>query len=157
MVIELNQLVTDFSAIISDNQTIKSSDYRGKNVILYFYPKNNTAGCTKEANDFKEHQEKFESLNTVILGISRDSAKLHHNFRCKYALPFELIADKDGELCQLFDVLKPKMMYGKSVIGIERSTFLIDSTGMLVREWRKVKVEGHCIDVLNALSAIMTD
>lgn len=157
MIVKFNQIVPNFSAIISDNQTIKLSDYHGKNVILYFYPKDNTTGCTQEANDFKEYQEKFESLNAVILGISRDSAKSHHNFRCKYALPFELIADKDGELCQLFDVLKPKMMYGKSVIGIERSTFLIDSAGMLVREWRKVKIEGHCIDVLNALSAIVTD
>jgi peroxiredoxin Q/BCP len=149
--ISLNDTVPDFQATITGNQTIKLSDYLGKNVVLYFYPKDNTPGCTQESQDFRDNFEKFTALNTVIFGISRDSVPSHDGFKCKQNLPFELISDSDETLCQLFDVLKMKNMYGKQVIGIERSTFLIDTKGVLIQEWRKVKVDRHFLDVLAEL------
>ena len=149
--VTLGETVPDFTATITGNQTIKLSDYRGKNVVLYFYPKDNTPGCTLESQDFRDNYKKFESLNTVIFGISRDSVSSHDGFKCNQALPFDLISDSDETLCQLFDVLKSKNMYGKEVIGIERSTFLINSDGVLIHEWRKVKVDGHCLEVLERI------
>ena len=130
------------------------SDFKGRTVVLYFYPKDNTPGCTLEAQDFRDHYKKFQTLNTVIFGVSRDSVKSHDGFKCKQALPFDLISDSDETLCQLFDVLKLKNMYGKEVIGIERSTFLINAEGVLVHEWRKVKVDGHCLEVLEKIGAM---
>ena len=152
--VTLGAIVPDFVATITDNQTIKLSDYSGENVVLYFYPKDNTPGCTLEAQDFRDHYKKFQTLNTVIFGVSRDSVKSHDGFKCKQALPFDLISDSDETLCQLFDVLKLKNMYGKEVIGIERSTFLINAEGVLVHEWRKVKVDGHCLEVLEKIGAM---
>jgi peroxiredoxin Q/BCP len=152
--VTLGATVPDFTATITGDKTVKLSDYRGKNVVLYFYPKDNTPGCTLESQDFRDNYKKFESLNTVILGVSRDSVKSHDGFKCKQALPFDLISDSDETLCQLFDVLKMKNMYGKQVIGIERSTFLINAEGVLIHEWRKVKVDGHCLDVLEKIGAI---
>ena len=149
--ISLNDIVPDFEAAITGNKTIKLSDYRGKNVVLYFYPKDNTPGCTQESQDFRDNFKQITALNAVIFGISRDSVKSHDGFKCKQNLPFELISDYDETLCQLFDVLKMKNMYGKQVIGIERSTFLIDTKGVLIHEWRKVKVDGHFLDVLAKL------
>jgi peroxiredoxin Q/BCP len=146
--------VPDFTAMITGNQTIKLSDYRGKNVVLYFYPKDSTPGCTQESQDFRDNYEKFEAVNTIIFGISRDSIRSHDGFKCKQNLPFDLISDNDEALCQLFDVLKPKNMYGKEVIGIERSTFLINMDGVLIHEWRKVKVDGHCVEVLEKVGMI---
>ena len=147
-------IVPDFSATITGNQTIKLSDYRRKNVVLYFYPKDSTPGCTLESQDFRDNYEHFEAANTIIFGISRDSIRSHDGFKCKQNLPFDLISDKDETLCQLFDVLKTKNMYGKEVIGIERSTFLINTDGILIHEWRKVKVDGHCLDVLEKVRTI---
>jgi peroxiredoxin Q/BCP len=144
----IGENVPDFSAKITSNKTIKLSDFRGRNVVLYFYPKDSTPGCTLEAQNFRDNFAQFEASNTIIFGISRDSLKSHENFKCKQNLPFDLISDDDEALCQLFDVLKLKNMYGKQVIGIERSTFLINVHGVLIHEWRKVKVEKHCLNIL---------
>ena len=144
----------DFSGVNQHGETIALSSFRGKKIILYFYPKDNTPGCTLESHDFRDNYKKFETLHTVIFGVSRDSVKSHDNFKCKQALPFDLISDSEERLCQLFDVLKSKNMYGKQVIGIERSTFLINAEGVLIHEWRKVKVDGHCLDVLETIGAI---
>ncbi len=154
MTIEIDQTVPDFEADATGAKTIKLSDFRGKKVLLYFYPRDNTPGCTQEGKDFRDHFDAFVKQNVVIFGISRDSVKVHEGFKSKQAFPFDLIADKDEKLCQLFDVIKMKNMYGKQVRGIERSTFLIDEAGKLRREWRKVKVKTHVQDVLNDLKQL---
>jgi peroxiredoxin Q/BCP len=136
------------------DKTIQSSDLEGKNVVIYFYPKDSTPGCTLEGQDFRDNISRFEKLNTVILGVSRDSIKSHENFRTKQEFPFDLISDADETLCQQFDVIKEKNMYGRKVIGIERSTFLLDVSGKLVREWRKVKVKGHVAEVLETIQQL---
>lgn len=141
----------DFSAQATDGKTVSLSSLKGKNVVLYFYPKDNTPGCTQESQDFRDLVEEFRKLDGEILGVSRDSLKSHEGFKCKHGLPFELLSDPDEALCQAFDVIKLKNMYGKQVRGIERSTFLIDRDGRLAREWRKVKVKGHAQEVLEAL------
>lgn len=148
--VEIGKKVPDFELPASGAQTIKLSALKGKNVVLYFYPKDSTPGCTKEGQSFRDDYNKFKRANTVILGVSRDSVKSHENFKTKQAFPFELLSDKDEALCNLFDVIKMKNMYGKQVRGIERSTFLIDAKGVLRREWRKVKVDGHAAEVLAA-------
>lgn len=148
------ELVPPFEGAATGNTTIKSTDLLGKNVVLYFYPKDNTPGCTLEGQAFRDHISDFEKLNTVILGVSRDSVKMHEGFKCKQAFPFELISDPDETLCSVFDVIKMKSMYGKQVRGIERSTFLLDKEGRLVREWRKVKVKGHVEEVLDAITQL---
>lgn len=125
--------------------------YRGQWLVLYFYPKDATPGCTTEGCDFRDHHEMFKNLNTVIFGVSRDSLASHEKFKHNMHFPFELISDSDESLCQLFDVIKMKSMYGKQVRGIERSTFLIDPEGRLKKCWRKVKVKGHIEEVLTAL------
>ena len=150
----IGQPVPDFEAPATGNKTIKLSDYLGKNVILYFYPKDNTPGCTREGQDFRDHIAAFDGLDAVILGVSRDSVKVHEGFKCKQEFPFDLLSDKDETLCQLFDVIKMKNMYGKQVRGIERSTFLIDAQGNLAHEWRKVKVKEHIAEVLQALKEL---
>ena len=152
--ISLNQPVPDFEAIATGDKTIRLSDYQGKKVILYFYPKDNTPGCTQEGRDFRDNIEQFTDLNTVILGVSRDSLKVHEGFKCKQEFPFDLISDQDEKLCLSFDVIKMKNMYGKQVRGIERSTFLIDERGFLVHEWRKVKVKTHIMEVLETIKGI---
>lgn len=152
--IELNKPVTNFSLPATSNTTIKLSELKGKNVVLYFYPKDCTSGCTREGQDFRDNFKKFAALNTVILGISRDNLKLHEKFKEKESFPFELISDSDQILCKQFDVIKEKNMYGKKVFGIERSTFLIDSKGILRHEWRKVKVDGHVAEVLKAAATL---
>ena len=145
-------MVPDFEAESTSGKTFRLSDYRGKNIILYFYPKDNTPGCTQEGLDFKAHFEDFTARNTVIFGISRDSLKVHEGFKTKQAFPFDLLSDKEETLCQLFDVIKMKNMYGKQVRGIERSTFLIDEQGVLIQEWRKVKVKTHVAEVLEFIT-----
>jgi len=125
-----------------------------KNVVLYFYPKDSTPGCTKEGEAFRDHYAEFEALDTVILGVSRDSLKRHENFKAKYDFPFELLSDEDETLCQMFDVMKLKKNYGREYMGIERSTFLIDKAGVLRQEWRKVKVKDHVEEVLAAVKAL---
>jgi thioredoxin-dependent peroxiredoxin len=148
----IGKAVPDFEAEATRNKTIRLSDYKGeKNVVLYFYPKDSTPGCTTEGQDFRDNYRKFTSRKTVILGVSRDSLKSHENFRTKQEFPFDLISDPDEALCQLFDVIKMKNMYGKKVRGIERSTFLIDKEGILRNEWRKVKVKEHVEEVLEAV------
>ncbi|WED43056.1 peroxiredoxin [Legionella cardiaca] len=132
----------------------KLSDYHGKWLILYFYPKDSTPGCTLEGQDFRDYYPQLQKLHAEVLGISRDSLKSHENFKCKQEFPFELISDKDEVLCQQFDVIKMKSMYGKQVRGIERSTFLIDPQGVLRREWRKVSVKNHVAEVIKTLQEL---
>ncbi|WP_376691273.1 peroxiredoxin [Wenzhouxiangella sp. EGI_FJ10409] len=131
--------------------SIQLDDFVGKPVVVYFYPRDNTPGCTREGESFRDHFEQFEQLGCRILGVSRDSLKSHEKFAEKFDFPFPLVADPDEVLCRHFDVIKEKNMYGKKVMGIERSTFLFDANGALVREWRKVRVPGHVEDVLAAV------
>jgi peroxiredoxin Q/BCP len=147
----LGNIVTDFEAETTDDQRFKLSDYKGQYLVLYFYPRDNTPGCTTEGQDFKQHFNEFEAMNTSIFGISRDSLASHHKFKTKYEFPFQLIVDTDETICALFDVIKMKNMYGKQVRGIERSTFLIDPESVLVNEWRKIRVKGHVEQVLETL------
>jgi peroxiredoxin Q/BCP len=121
---------------------------------LYFYPKDNTPGCTQEGEDFRDNIAKFKRQNCIILGVSRDTLKTHENFKTKHKFPFDLISDTEEELCKLFDVIKLKNLYGKKHLGIERSTFLINDKGVLKQEWRKVKVKGHVDEVLTAVKAL---
>jgi len=144
----IGQAVADFQCPATGGRQIRLSDYRGQKVVLYFYPKDNTPGCTQEGLDFKAHFEAFQALNCVILGVSRDSVKVHEGFKCKQAFPFDLLSDADESLCQMFDVIKMKTLYGKQVRGIERSTFLIDEQGVLLQTWRKVSVKTHVAEVL---------
>ncbi len=148
--ITLNKKVPDFSAESTGGE-FRLSDCRGKKVVIYFYPRDNTPGCTREGQDFRDNIAKFRRNKTVVVGVSRDSIASHEKFREKQAFPFELLSDKDETLCKLFDVIKEKNMYGKKVMGIERSTFLIDAEGKLRREWRKVKVDGHVDEILDAV------
>ena len=136
------------------DQVIDIKSLRGKNVVLYFYPKDSTPGCTTEGQDFAANNLKFKRRNTVVLGISRDSVASHEKFRAKYKFPFDLLSDSDEKACKIFDVIKEKNMYGRKVMGIERSTFLIDDKGKLRQEWRKVKVKGHVEEVLAALKEL---
>ena len=142
------QTKLDFPFHATNNLTGNFSQFQGKKVVLYFYPKDNTPGCTIETKDFRDLFDEFNSKNTIILGISRDSLASHERFKNKYNLPFELIADPDEKICDLFKVMKEKNMFGKKCRGIERSTFLFDEKGELIKEWRKVKVLGHAKDVL---------
>lgn len=151
---ELNRPVDDFEAPATGDQTIRLSDLRGRNVILYFYPKDNTPGCTTEGQNFRDRHDQFEALDTVIFGVSRDGLKAHDNFRLKQGFPFHLISDKDEALCKQFDVIKLKKLYGKEYMGIDRSTFLIDKDGVLRKEWRGIKVPGHVDEVLEAVSSL---
>ena len=152
--IHIGDAVTDFLALSTGDKSINLSDYLGRYVVIYFYPKDNTPGCTQEGIAFRDAYEKFTDLNAVIFGVSRDSIRIHEGFKAKQAFPFDLLSDADEALCTLFDVIKMKAMYGKQVRGIERSTFLIDPNGLLIHEWRKVKVKNHCEDVLTILSAV---
>ena len=149
--ISIGKKVPQFSIPATGDQTIKLSELRGKNIVLYFYPKDSTPGCTLEGQDFRDNIRKFSSRNTRILGVSRDKISSHEKFKEKQKFPFDLLSDEDEKLCKLFDVIKEKNMYGKKHMGIERSTFLIDQTGKLRNEWRKVKVKGHVEEVLEAV------
>lgn len=144
----------NFTLPISGGKTVSLKDYKGKNLVLYFYPKDDTPGCTKEAQEFTENLEAFASANTDILGVSKDSMKKHDKFREKYCLPFELGADEDCAVCEAYGSWIEKSMYGKKYMGIDRSTFLIDSKGVLRAVWRKVKVTGHVEEVLAAARAL---
>ncbi len=149
--IALGKTVPGFEGDTTNDQHFRLSDYQGQFLLLYFYPRDNTPGCTKEGQDFTEHFSQFQSLNTSVFGISRDSLASHEKFKAKYNFPFDLIADPDESICTLFDVIKMKNMYGKQVRGIERSTFLIDPKSVLVNEWRKIKVKDHAELVLEAI------
>lgn len=148
--VALDQAVPAFEAQATSDQTVTAESLKGKNVVIYFYPKDNTPGCTTEGQDFRDHIESFNAANTVIFGVSKDSLRTHENFKAKHEFPFELISDPEEKFCKLFDVIKLKKLYGKEYMGIERSTFLIDSDGTLRKEWRKVKVKGHVAEVLEA-------
>ncbi|MCL9682933.1 peroxiredoxin [Legionella maioricensis] len=150
----IDEVVPNFAFNATSNLTAHLNDYKGKPVVLYFYPKDATPGCTTEGQNFRDAYPQFQALNAQIFGISRDSLKSHENFKAKQNFPFELISDPEEHLCQLFDVIKMKSMYGKQVRGIERSTFLIDAKGVLKHEWRKVSVKGHVEEVLVALKAL---
>tara|TARA_Y200000002_G_C22396259_1_gene543667 strand:+ start:76 stop:543 length:468 start_codon:yes stop_codon:yes gene_type:complete len=154
MSIKINNKVKKFKVSATNGIEINSDDLRGKNFVLYFYPKDNTPGCTQEGEDFRDLYKKFKRLNTEIYGVSRDSLKSHEGFKEKYKYPFELISDSEEKLCNLFDVIKEKNMYGKKYMGIERSTFLIDKNGKLCFEWRKVKVNGHAEEVLEEIKKL---
>jgi peroxiredoxin Q/BCP len=150
----LNMPVPDFSAEMTGDQTFRLSDYKGKKLVLYFYPKDNTPGCTTESMQFRDLYPQFQEANAEIFGISRDSLRSHEGFKAKLEMPFELISDPDEAVCNLFDVMKMKTMYGKQARGVERSTFIIDGNGTLVKEWRGVKVPGHVDEVLEFVKAL---
>ncbi|MDX1444034.1 MAG: thioredoxin-dependent thiol peroxidase [Gammaproteobacteria bacterium] len=152
--VAVGKKVPDFSLPATGDKTFKLSDYKGEKVVLYFYPKDATPGCTTEGQDFRDNHRKFRARKTRIFGISRDSLKSHERFKEKQEFPFDLLSDEDEKACKLFDVIKEKNMYGKKVMGIERSTFLIDEEGVLREEWRKVKVKGHVDEVLEAVKAL---
>jgi peroxiredoxin Q/BCP len=149
--IQLGKAVADLDFSNTTEGPKKLSQLKGKNVVLYFYPKDNTPGCTLEGQDFRDHHAEFARLDTVVFGISRDGLSSHQKFKDAQCFPFALISDLDNQLCNYFDVIKEKVMYGKKIKGIERSTFLIDKKGVLQKEWRKVKVTDHVIDVLTAI------
>lgn len=149
--VEIGKKVKNFQLSATGETSIKLTELKGKTLVLYFYPKDNTPGCTKESEGFRDNIKKFAKLNTVILGVSRDSINSHEKFKTKLDLPFDLLSDNEEKLCQQFDVIKEKNMYGKKVMGIERSTFLIDEKGVLQKDWRKVKVDGHVEEVLQAV------
>ena len=153
MPVALDQAVPDFTAAATGGEFTLSA-LRGKKLVLYFYPKDNTPGCTTEGMNFRDMYPQFEAAGADIVGISRDSVKSHENFKSKLELPFTLISDGDEAVCALFGVIKMKKMYGKEVRGIERSTFLIDGDGVLRREWRGVKVAGHIDDVLANVKSV---
>lgn len=151
----IDKPIPNFSFTTTQQENCKFSDLKGSNVILYFYPKDNTPGCTTEGLDFNHHFTQFKRLNTIILGVSRDSIKSHQNFITKHQFKFDLISDPEEKICKLFDVIKEKNMYGRKVMGIERSTFLIDSKGILRYAWRKIKVPNHIENVLTTLKTII--
>jgi peroxiredoxin Q/BCP len=142
--------IGSFSVVTTKGPKLSNKDLLGKPYVLYFYPKDDTPGCTIEGRDFRDHYAEFGRRGVRVLGVSRDSLTSHAKFQAKHELPFELVSDSDEKLCQLFAVIKDKNMYGKKVRGIERSTFLVDSNGVLRKEWRKVKVDGHVAEVLAA-------
>ncbi|MCL4167121.1 UNVERIFIED_CONTAM: hypothetical protein GTU68_057876, partial [Idotea baltica] len=152
--LKIGAKVKNFQLPATGDKIIKLTELQGNKVIIYFYPKDNTPGCTKESEEFRDNIKKFSKLNTIILGVSRDSIKSHENFKSKLDFSFDLLSDSEEKLCQQFDVVKEKNMYGKKVMGIERSTFLIDENGVLTNEWRKVKVDGHIEEVLEAVKQL---
>jgi thioredoxin-dependent peroxiredoxin len=152
--VTVGKKVPAFSAVTTGEGTVRSKDLAGSAYVLYFYPKDDTPGCTLQGQGFRDQQASFERLKVRVLGVSRDTVASHEKFRKKYDLPFDLISDADEKLCRQFDVIREKNMYGKKVLGIERSTFLVDSKGVLRREWRKVKVDGHVHEVLEAAKAL---
>jgi len=151
---KLNCKVKDFELPATGDKVIHLSDYLSRNVVIYFYPKDSTPGCTTEGQDFRDNYKYFQQCNTEILGISRDSIRAHENFKAKQSFPFELLSDKNEIVCKQFDVIKLKKNYGREYMGIERSTFLIDASGKLHKEWRKVKVKSHVVEVLESVKTL---
>ncbi len=152
--VEIGKKVKNFKLPATGDKQLSLTDFKGKRLVIYFYPKDSTPGCTTEGQDFRDAKGKFTRQNTVVLGVSRDSLKSHENFKTKQKFNFDLLSDADEALCTQFDVIKMKNMYGKQVRGIERSTFLIDENGVLRQEWRKVKVKDHVNEVLEAVKAL---
>lgn len=152
--VQLDQAVPDFELPSTGDTTFRLSDYAGKNIVIYFYPKDNTPGCTLEGQQFRDHIAEFTAHETLIFGVSRDSVRVHENFKSKQGFSFELLSDADEIACNLFNVLHLKKNYGREYMGIVRSTFLIDKQGILRQEWRKVKVKEHLAEVLEAVKAL---
>lgn len=152
--VALDQAVPDFELASTSDQTFRLSEQKGKNVIVYFYPKDNTPGCTLEGQNFRDNIDAFTAKDTIIVGVSRDSVRVHEGFKAKQSFPFELLSDPDEVACKLFDVIKLKKNYGREYMGIVRSTFLIDKEGVLRQEWRNVKVNTHLEEVLDAVNAL---
>lgn len=152
----LNQPVPDFALPATSGNTFKLSDFLGQYVVVYFYPKDSTPGCTTQGMQFRDAYADFKQANAEIIGISRDSVKSHENFKAKFSFPFELAADTEEVACNIFGVIKTKNMYGKQVRGIERSTFVINPQGVVIREWRGVKVDGHALEVLTFIQSLST-
>jgi len=150
----LNRVVADFTAAATGDKTLRLKDLRGSNVVLYFYPKDSTPGCTTEGRDFAALNASFRRQKTVILGVSRDSLASHEKFKEKQGFPFDLLSDPEEKLCRQFDVIQEKSLYGRKFMGVVRSTFLIHADGKLRREWRNVKVKGHAEEVLGAVKSI---
>lgn len=150
----LNKPISDFELPATSNTTFKLSNFREKNLIVYFYPRDSTPGCTTQGMQFRDHYAAFQAADTEIIGISRDSIKSHENFKAKFSFPFELLSDTEELACNIFDVIKMKNMYGKQVRGIQRSTFIIDKSGVLIKEWRGVKVNGHIEEVLQFIETL---
>jgi peroxiredoxin Q/BCP len=153
LMVSIGKKVANFSLPATGDKTLSLSDFEGKKLVLYFYPKDSTPGCTLEGQNFRDASGKFSKAGAEILGVSRDSLRAHENFKAKQDFPFDLLSDTDEVLCKQFDVIREKNMYGRKVIGIERSTFLIDESGVLIKEWRKVRVKGHVDEVLEAVKA----
>lgn len=151
---QVGDIVENFTLPATGDQELSLQDFAGQNVVLYFYPKDSTPGCITEGQEFRDNYAVFQDANTAILGVSRDGVKSHEKFKIKQEFPFDLLSDKEEKLCQQFDVIKEKNMYGKKVMGIERSTFLIGSDGKLLHEWRKVRVKGHVDEVLQTVQAL---
>ncbi|KXJ30781.1 peroxiredoxin [Pseudomonas sp. HUK17] len=154
MSVTLDQPLPDFQAQATSGLEVSPASLHGRQAVLYFYPKDNTPGCTTQGQGFRDLHEQFQAADTLIMGVSRDSLRTHENFRTKQGFPFELISDKDETLCQLFDVMRQKKLYGKDYIGVDRSTFLIDREGVVRQIWRGVKVPGHVAEVLAAAQAL---
>ena len=150
----MNRVVSDFAADATGDKTIRLKDLRGQNVVIYFYPKDSTPGCTTEGRDFSALQARFKRANTVILGVSRDSLASHEKFKAKQGFKFDLLSDPDEALCKKFDVIHEKTLYGRKFMGVVRSTFLLDADGKLRQEWRNVKVKGHAEEVLEAAKSL---
>ncbi len=146
----------NFKGEMTGKRDFDLSDYKGQNIVIYFYPRDNTPGCTSEGEDFRDNYKKFKKKNTEIFGVSKDTIKSHESFKDKFKFPFNLISDPDEKICNIFDVIKEKSMYGKKYMGIERSTFLINEKGELVKEWRKVKVTNHVEDVIGYIENKLT-
>jgi peroxiredoxin Q/BCP len=154
LTVSVGKKVPAFSLPRSDGSLWKIADTKGSQLVLYFYPKDMTPGCTLEGQDFRDLHAAFKRANTVVLGISKDSCERHAKFRAKEKLQFELLSDADEKVCRLFDVIQEKSLYGRKFMGIERSTFLIGAEGKLEREWRKVRVKGHAAEVLEAAKSL---
>lgn len=154
MTIDLNQPAPDFELPATGGETVRLANLRGRPVVLYFYPRDNTPGCTQEGQDFRDLYPDFQAAGAHILGVSRDSVRKHENFKSKHDFPFALLSDADEQACRAYDVIREKKLYGKPHVGIDRSTFLIDSEGILRHQWRGVKVKGHAAEVLEAVRAL---
>ncbi len=147
-------VIQDFALPATGDTVFKLSEHRGKNVVVYFYPKDNTSGCTLEGQEFRDLYPDFGKADTIVVGVSRDSLKSHEGFKAAHGFPFELLADTDEKVCELFGVMKLKNMYGKQVRGVERSTFVFDKTGKLVKSWRGLKAPGHAAEVLGFVQGL---
>jgi peroxiredoxin Q/BCP len=152
--VNVGKRIKQFNLPATGDQNLSLSDFHGRNLVIYFYPKDNTPGCTREGQDFRDLYPQFVDANADILGVSRDSVRTHENFRAKHEFPFQLLSDSDEALCKQFDVIHEKKLYGRTYMGVERSTFLIDADGILRQEWRKVRVPDHAQQVLDALKGL---